>query len=77
MIRYTRHAHNRMIERKIATEQVLTTIEAPDELVIGDEGESIAIRNFGRHEIRIVYRELDADTDLVITVIKTVRTASD
>jgi hypothetical protein len=76
MIRYTRHARNRMSERKVTTAQVLETVESPDEIAVGDESESIAIRNFGTHEVRVIYREIDADTALVVTVIKVRRAAS-
>jgi hypothetical protein len=45
MIRYTGHARGRMSERKITEGQVVETVESPDEILSGDNGESIAIRH--------------------------------
>ena len=41
---YTHHARQRMAQRKISPEQVVETIELPDEILPGDNGEEIAIK---------------------------------
>ena len=71
MVRFTLHARKRMTERHDIADQVIETVESPDEIAVGDESELIATRHFLLHEIRVIYRELDADTTLVVTVIKT------
>mgnify|MGYP001170083879 CR=1 FL=1 len=71
MVVYTRHARKRMAERRVPESQVVEIVESPDEIAIGDNGEMIAIRYFALHEIRVVYREPDTNTVLIITVIKT------
>lgn len=67
---YTRHAEQRMIHRKVSPEQVVETIESPDEILPGDNGEEIAIRRYGARELRVVYEEIEADTVVVYTVMK-------
>jgi hypothetical protein len=69
-IRYTRHARQRMAERKVSEDQVSETVESPDNVAVGDEGEMIALRDFGTHILRVVYSELEAETLLVYTVIR-------
>lgn len=54
-IRYTRHALRRMQQRKITREDVQLTLDVPDDFILGDMGETIAVRNFGSREIRVVY----------------------
>ena len=69
-IRYTRHARQRMAQRNIRDEQVIETLESPDEILQGDRLEMIAVRAYGVREIRIVYEEADADTIIIYTVIQ-------
>jgi len=67
---YTRHAEQRMKQRKVSPEQVAETLEAPDDVLPGDNGEEIAIRRYGVREVHIVYEEVDVDTVAVYTVMK-------
>jgi hypothetical protein len=69
-IRYTRHARKRMIERHVSEHEVSETIESPDDIISGTEGETIALRRFARHVVRVIFQELDEDAVLVYTVIK-------
>ena len=69
-ISYTGHAKRRMNQRKVSPEQVIETIESPDELTAGDRGEEIAIKRYGAREVRVVYEEVDADSVIVYTVMK-------
>ena len=69
-IRYTHHARQRMSQRNISEDEVAGTIESPDEILIGDEGEEIAIHLYGGVEIRVVYFVEDDGNLVVITVIK-------
>ncbi len=69
-IRYTRHARQRMAQRNIRDEQVIETLEAPDEILHGDQLEMIAVRTDGAREIRVVYEEADEDTVIIYTVIQ-------
>jgi len=67
---YTRHAKQRMEQRKVEPEQVEETLEMPDEIVPGDNGEEIAIKRYGNREVRVVYEETGADTVVIYTVMK-------
>jgi hypothetical protein len=67
---YTRHARQRMIQRKVGPEQVVEAIESPDEILPGDNGEEIAVRRYGIREVRVVYEEIGVDTVVVYTVMK-------
>ena len=69
-IRYTHHARQRMAQRNIRDEQVIETLESPDEILQGDRLEMIAVRAYGVREIRIVYEEADEDTIIIYTVIQ-------
>lgn len=53
-IRFTRHASRRMIQRRISEQDALDTIESPDNVIVGEMGEMIAIRRHLRDEIRVV-----------------------
>jgi len=66
---YTHHARKRMIQRKVTSEQVEETLELPDNILLGDAGEEIAIKQFGTHEVRVIYQE-DEDSKVVFTVIR-------
>ncbi len=70
VIRYTRHAKQRMNQRKIGETQVAETLESPDEIQVGDRGEMIALRRYLFHEIRVVYEEIDAEIIVVFTVLR-------
>ncbi|HEX6387122.1 MAG TPA: DUF4258 domain-containing protein [Anaerolineae bacterium] len=67
---YTRHARQRMKQRKVTEEQVEETLTTPDILEPGDSGGSIAIRRYGGREVRVVYDEPEEDVYVVFTVIK-------
>lgn len=67
---YTHHAQQRMVQRKVSPEQVKETAESPDEVLSGESGEEIAVRQYGEREVRVVYEELDPDTVVVYTVMK-------
>ena len=70
-IRFTRHASRRMIQRRISELDALDTIESPDDVIIGEMGEMIAIRRHLRDEIRVVYEDHPDGMIVVITVIRT------
>lgn len=59
-----------MIQRKISSTEVQETAEFPDEILSGDNGEEIAVKNYDNREIRIVYDRIETDTYLIITVMK-------
>lgn len=67
---YTRHARQRMAQRKVTPEQVEETIESPDDILPGDSGEEIAVRPYGNYEVRIVFEETEADTVVIYTVMR-------
>ena len=69
-ITYTHHAQQRMIQRKVGADQVIETLESPDQLIPGESGEVIAVKRFGAREVRVVYTETDADGFLIYTVLK-------
>ena len=69
-ITFTHHAKERMMQRKVSADQVAETLESPDELIAGDSGEEIAVKRFGAREVRVVYRETDAGSFVVYTVMK-------
>ncbi len=67
---YTRHARQRMKQRKIDPEQVEKTLELPDEIIPGDNGEEIAIKQYGNREVRVVYEQTGSNTVVIYTVMK-------
>jgi hypothetical protein len=67
---YTRHARQRMKQRKVTEAQVEETLSEPDEIESGDNGGDMAIRRYGGREVRVVYGEPEEDTYVVYTVIK-------
>ena len=67
---YTHHAHQRMTQRKIDPAQVIETLEAPDNVIPGDQHEQIAIKNYGNREVRVVFEDVDDETVIVYTVMK-------
>jgi len=67
---YTRHARQRMKQRKVEPKQVEETLETPDDLLPGDNGEEIAIKQYGNREVRVVYEETSPDTVVIYTVMK-------
>ena len=69
-ITYTHHAQQRMMQRKVSADQVTETLEAPDELVPGESGEEIAVERFGAREVHVVYREAEAGSFVIYTVMK-------
>ena len=69
-ITYTHHAKQRMIQRKVSADQVAETLESPGELIPGENGEEIAVKRFGAREVRVVYKETDADSFVIYTVMK-------
>ncbi|HRW51129.1 MAG: DUF4258 domain-containing protein [Caldilinea sp.] len=70
-VKFTLHASRRMVQRRVSEQVVLDTIDSPDDIVIGEMGESIAIRRHLRDEIRVVYEENPDGVYVVFTVIRT------
>jgi hypothetical protein len=68
---FTRHARQRMTERKVSEGRVQETLETPDEIISGDMGEEIAIKQYGSRQVRVVYEESEAETYVIYTVINT------
>lgn len=54
---FSHHAQQRMKQRHIDKESVLLTLESPDDVWIGDNGEEISVRNFGTYTVRVVYEK--------------------
>ncbi len=69
-ITYTDHARRRMAQRRISEVEVTETLEAPDEILPGDEHEEIAVKQFGAREVRVVYEEVGGEAVVVITVMQ-------
>jgi len=65
---FTRHAQQRMIQRKVSPEQVFETIEFPDDVTISESGETVAVKNYGNREVRVAYELRDPDTAIIFTV---------
>ncbi len=59
-----------MIQRQIEPEQVAETLETPDSVILGDQHEQIAIKNYGNREVRVVFEDVGDDTVVVHTVMK-------
>jgi hypothetical protein len=57
-----------MTQRKVTPEQVEEVLAWPDDTLIGEQDEEIAIKQFGVREIRVVYGNID-DVVIVYTVI--------
>jgi len=69
LLNITDHARKRMTERQIAEEEVRETIYGPDSTEMGEDGEIIVCRKFGKSEIKVVYLSLPKEIR-VLTVIK-------
>ncbi len=67
---YTRHARQRMKQRGIGSAQVEETLHTPDNVLVGDYQEEIAIKNYGNREVRVVYEETTSEVFVIYTVIK-------
>jgi hypothetical protein len=67
---YTRHARQRMKQRKVTEAQVEETLRDPDDIKLGDNGGDVAIRRYGGREVHVVYGEPEEDTFVIYTVIK-------
>jgi hypothetical protein len=67
---FTHHALQRMKQRRVSEEQIVETIELPDEIYPGDGEEETAVRSYGSREVRVVYHEIEPATYLILTVIK-------
>ena len=59
-----------MFQRQVGADQVIETLESPDQLISGESGEVIAVKRFGAREVRVAYTETDADGFLIYTVLK-------
>lgn len=67
---YTRHARQRMAQRKVTAAEVRETFESPDEIIPGSNGDEIAIKRFGPRDVRVVYEEVADNVFIVYTVMK-------
>ena len=62
---FTRHALQRIRQRKVSEEQITETIELPDEILPGDGDEEIAVKSYDDRVVRVVYRQIEPDTYLI------------
>ena len=69
-LRFSRHTQQRMQQRHVDRETVLLTLETPDDVWSGDNGEEISARNFGTYTVRVVYEKREPDICVIITVIR-------
>ena len=51
--------------------EVLETINEPEEIIVGDEGELIAIKKFNNKYMVVIYREVSYNNGFVITAFLT------
>ena len=64
---FTRHEKARMKERSISVEEVLSTMDHPDDVLIGKKGELYAFKTVGEGKrIRVVY-DKEKNRRIVIT----------
>ncbi len=69
-ITYTHHARRRMAQRGISEAEVAETLEAPDDILQGDEQEEIAVKQLGARVVRVVYEEVGGEGVIVYTVMQ-------
>lgn len=69
LLNITDHARKRMAERQVGEEEVRESIYHPDSAEMGEDGETIAFRKFGKSEIKVVYLSLPNEIR-VLTVIR-------
>lgn len=69
LLNITDHARKRMAERQVEEEEVRETIYYPDSTEMGEDGETIVCRKFGKSEIKVAYLSLPNEIR-VLTVIK-------
>jgi len=69
LLNITKHARIRMKERQVKEEEVRETINNQNRVEIGEDGETIVYRRFGKNEIKVAYLSLPEEIR-VLTVIK-------
>ena len=69
LLNITKHARIRMKERQVNEDKVRETINNPNRVEIGEDGETIVYRSFGKNEIKVAYLSLPEEIR-VLTVIK-------
>ena len=64
---YTNHAKENMIERKISSSDVESTINNPNEELTSKKGRKIAQKIFGNRLLRVIYKEAEK-VYIIVTV---------
>jgi hypothetical protein len=67
---YTRHARERMTERKISKEQAQIAVLEPDSWHYGKDDEIIAVRKFGKRTIEVVYESLPEYVKVITVMVE-------
>lgn len=69
MFRYTKHARQRMKERRVSEEQVEATVLDPENWRYGEDGEIIATRRIGKRRIEVVYLSLPEEIRVITVMV--------
>jgi len=59
-----------MQQRNVTEAEVEATLEDPDQMLPGDNGGDMAIKQYGNREVRVVYQEAEAGVFIVFTVMR-------
>ena len=66
-IKFTKHAREMLVFRRIKKEQVEATLENPDDRLIGKSGKDVLYKNFGKNYLKVVISK-EKDEVIVITI---------
>ena len=69
-LHFSHHALQRMKQRHVDKENILLTLESPDDVWSGENGEEISVRDFGTYVVRVVYQKREPEVYVIITVIR-------
>jgi hypothetical protein len=67
---YTTHARQRMVERKITTEQVQAVVFAPDDWYHGEDDEIIATKRISNRVVMVVYLSLPGSVKVITVMLE-------
>lgn len=66
MIRYTKHALENLVKRKISKNKVRKCLENPDIKSSGTQGKTLYLKDYGKNFLKVVVSEEEGD-QIVIT----------
>lgn len=66
MITFSKHAENKIEQRRLPKDKVIQTVESSDRILKSRDNRSLATKNFGKLDLRVVFVEED-DRLIIVT----------